>query len=360
MSTFLGDFKLGIRVRRLRDKGDVVWMDKGSDSRERLSQIMENSSGTIRLKISVKNYVSTNTSLLLTSANQWPRGKSKSHLRRRNKSKFGCKKQELDGRATLCSIGIPHNDKIQQQRHPVLINIRNRGSHPGRNRHAEGFVILQTHKIGNEEMKLKIARKCNKKFENEIKYRKEITKENEMLRTTNPLPRLGTSTSFLKFLAMNQSAIKRWDEYGFVIHPVVTSLIHIESYKSPTMSLFDVDSSRISIFIVNAQASFGCSGKITRMMRKTLDSITSFHNVSRTSSKMESVLERFMDDLVGSRLNKFDFDVLDTKGAENLAANHLSRLEKPYENVLDPKEINETFPLETLSTVTFRGDSSAP
>nr|GEZ27827.1 reverse transcriptase domain-containing protein [Tanacetum cinerariifolium] len=47
------------------------------------------------------------------------------------------------------------------------------------------------------------------------------------------------------------------------------------------------------------------------------------------------------------------------KGAENLAADHLSRLENPYENVLDPKEINETFPLETLSMVTFRGDSSA-
>nr|GEZ74217.1 DNA-directed DNA polymerase [Tanacetum cinerariifolium] len=59
-------------------------------------------------------------------------------------------------------------------------------------------------------------------------------------------------------------------------------------------------------------------------------------------------------------LKEFDFDVLDTKGAENLAADHLSRLEKPYENVLDPKEINETFPLETLSAVTFCGDSSAP
>nr|GEX89600.1 reverse transcriptase domain-containing protein [Tanacetum cinerariifolium] len=46
--------------------------------------------------------------------------------------------------------------------------------------------------------------------------------------------------------------------------------------------------------------------------------------------------------------------------AENLAADHLSRLENPYENVLDPKEINETFPLETLSMVTFRGDSNAP
>nr|GFB06548.1 reverse transcriptase domain-containing protein [Tanacetum cinerariifolium] len=59
-------------------------------------------------------------------------------------------------------------------------------------------------------------------------------------------------------------------------------------------------------------------------------------------------------------LQEFDFKFLDMKGAENLAADHLSRLEKPYENVLDPKEINETFPLETLSTVTFRGDSSAP
>nr|GEX09720.1 reverse transcriptase domain-containing protein [Tanacetum cinerariifolium] len=59
-------------------------------------------------------------------------------------------------------------------------------------------------------------------------------------------------------------------------------------------------------------------------------------------------------------LQEFDFEVLDTKGAENLAADHLSRLENPYENVLDPKEINETFPLETLSMVTFHGDSSAP
>nr|GFC36070.1 reverse transcriptase domain-containing protein [Tanacetum cinerariifolium] len=59
-------------------------------------------------------------------------------------------------------------------------------------------------------------------------------------------------------------------------------------------------------------------------------------------------------------LQEFDFKVIDTKGAENLAADHLSRLENSYENVLDPKEINKTFPLETLTMVTFRGDSSAP
>nr|GEW61459.1 reverse transcriptase domain-containing protein [Tanacetum cinerariifolium] len=59
-------------------------------------------------------------------------------------------------------------------------------------------------------------------------------------------------------------------------------------------------------------------------------------------------------------IKEYDFDVIDTKGAKNLAADHLSRLENPYENVLDPKEFNETFPLETLSMVTFCGDSGAP
>nr|GFB20674.1 reverse transcriptase domain-containing protein [Tanacetum cinerariifolium] len=45
--------------------------------------------------------------------------------------------------------------------------------------------------------------------------------------------------------------------------------------------------------------------------------------------------------------------------AKKDAKARLLRLENPYKNVLDPKEINETFPLETLSMVTFRGDSSA-
>ncbi|GKF12897.1 reverse transcriptase domain-containing protein [Tanacetum coccineum] len=46
-------------------------------------------------------------------------------------------------------------------------------------------------------------------------------------------------------------------------------------------------------------------------------------------------------------LQEFNFNVIDTKGAENLAVDHLSRLENPYENVLDPKEVNENFSLET-------------
>ncbi|GJR95737.1 reverse transcriptase domain-containing protein [Tanacetum coccineum] len=54
----------------------------------------------------------------------------------------------------------------------------------------------------------------------------------------------------------------------------------------------------------------------------------------------------------------FDFKVIDTKGAKNLAADHLSRLENPYENMLDPKEVNERFSLETLNMVTSRGQEA--
>ncbi|GJS94626.1 reverse transcriptase domain-containing protein [Tanacetum coccineum] len=57
-------------------------------------------------------------------------------------------------------------------------------------------------------------------------------------------------------------------------------------------------------------------------------------------------------------LQEFDFKVIDTKGAENYAADHLSHLENPYENVFDPKEFIETFPLETLCVLTSRKDLS--
>nr|GFA80124.1 reverse transcriptase domain-containing protein [Tanacetum cinerariifolium] len=56
---------------------------------------------------------------------------------------------------------------------------------------------------------------------------------------------------------------------------------------------------------------------------------------------------------------EFDFKVIDTKGAENYAGDHLSRLKNPYENVFDPKEINETFPLESLNKIAHQ-DPSIP
>nr|GEZ01476.1 reverse transcriptase domain-containing protein [Tanacetum cinerariifolium] len=58
-------------------------------------------------------------------------------------------------------------------------------------------------------------------------------------------------------------------------------------------------------------------------------------------------------------LQEFDFKVIDTRGAKNYAADHLSRLENPYKKTFDPKEINETFPLESLNKVAHK-DPSTP
>nr|GEU45554.1 hypothetical protein [Tanacetum cinerariifolium] len=57
-------------------------------------------------------------------------------------------------------------------------------------------------------------------------------------------------------------------------------------------------------------------------------------------------------------IQEFTFKGIDTKGAENLAADHLSRLENPHQNVLYPKEINESFSIETLNLASTRGNSS--
>ncbi|GKC51352.1 reverse transcriptase domain-containing protein [Tanacetum coccineum] len=59
-------------------------------------------------------------------------------------------------------------------------------------------------------------------------------------------------------------------------------------------------------------------------------------------------------------LQEFDVVIRDKKGAENLAADHLSRLENPHQSELEKKEITETFPLDTLRMVTFCGDDNAP
>nr|GEY35507.1 reverse transcriptase domain-containing protein [Tanacetum cinerariifolium] len=48
-------------------------------------------------------------------------------------------------------------------------------------------------------------------------------------------------------------------------------------------------------------------------------------------------------------LHEFDIIIHDKKGTENLAADHLSRLENPQKDVFENKDINENFSLETLA-----------
>nr|GEX66027.1 reverse transcriptase domain-containing protein [Tanacetum cinerariifolium] len=79
------------------------------------------------------------------------------------------------------------------------------------------------------------------------------------------------------------------------------------------------------------------------------------HYASKTMTEAESKYITTEKEMLAV---EFTFKVVDTKGAENMAADHFSRLENPQQNVLDPKEINESFSLETLNLVSTRGNQS--
>nr|GEZ69935.1 reverse transcriptase domain-containing protein [Tanacetum cinerariifolium] len=82
------------------------------------------------------------------------------------------------------------------------------------------------------------------------------------------------------------------------------------------------------------------------------------HNISKKGIEVDKAKIEVISKLPHPTTVK-GIRIIDTKGGKNYAADHLSRLENPYENVFDPKEINETFPLESLNKVAHQ-DPSTP
>ncbi|GJU16504.1 reverse transcriptase domain-containing protein [Tanacetum coccineum] len=83
-------------------------------------------------------------------------------------------------------------------------------------------------------------------------------------------------------------------------------------------------------------------------------------NYTTTEKEMLDVVyafKKFRSYFIMNKIIEFDFKVVDTKGAENLATDHLSRLKNPHKDVLENKNINEHFPLETLGVISSKSTS---
>nr|GEW73809.1 reverse transcriptase domain-containing protein [Tanacetum cinerariifolium] len=110
-------------------------------------------------------------------------------------------------------------------------------------------------------------------------------------------------------------------------------------------------------FLVFGNSFSTCLTNLERMLKRCEDTKLALNWKKSHFMVKEDAKARFLRWIL--LLQESDFKVIDTKGAENYAAGHLLRLENPYENVFDPKEINETFHVESLNKVAHQ-DSSTP
>nr|GFA30375.1 reverse transcriptase domain-containing protein [Tanacetum cinerariifolium] len=154
---------------------------------------------------------------------------------------------------------------------------------------------------------------------------------------------------------------------------------HLETFQCCMMAIFhDMIEKTIEVFMDDFSVfrnSFStCLTNLENMLKRCEDTklalnwekshfivkkgIILGHKISKKGIEVDRAKIEVISKLPHST-TEFDFKVIDTRGAENYAADHFSRLENPYENVFDPKEINETFPLESLNKVAHN-DPSTP
>ncbi|GJW61558.1 ribonuclease H-like domain, reverse transcriptase, RNA-dependent DNA polymerase [Tanacetum coccineum] len=97
------------------------------------------------------------------------------------------------------------------------------------------------------------------------------------------------------------------------------------------------------------------NGPPTKAHKRTQMSTYLKHMVPLLENRVKRIVVKGYEDGVHAADLKAKYT-----GAENLAADHLSRLENPHQGDLEKKEITETFPLETLGMISFHGDSNTP
>nr|GEX27228.1 reverse transcriptase domain-containing protein [Tanacetum cinerariifolium] len=131
----------------------------------------------------------------------------------------------------------------------------------------------------------------------------------------------------------------------------------------------EVDKAKVDV-ISKLTSPYYCQGPMARLLEKdtpfifSQECVDAFQTLKRMLTETLILIASDWDMPFELMCDASDFAIgavlgqLDTKEAENLAADHLSRLENPHQNVLDPKEINESFPLETLNLVSSRGNQS--
>nr|GEY67419.1 reverse transcriptase domain-containing protein [Tanacetum cinerariifolium] len=157
---------------------------------------------------------------------------------------------------------------------------------------------------------------------------------------------------------------------------IVSSMVSLGTFQRCMLAIFhDMVEKTMEVFmddfLVFGNSFKNCLSRLDKMLQRCEDTNLCFnrkkshfmvkkgivlgHKISKNGIEVNSAKV----DVIAKLPHPTTVKVIDTKGAENLADDHMSRLENPYENMLDQKEINEIFPLETLSMVTFRGDSSA-